>query len=216
MSFRINYKNRLLMGGVVALSLMIPAVAADDHPGMKAFQAGDYAAAYKVWRPLADQGDANAQCNLGIMYQKGLGVDRDQGQAFQLFQAAADKGNAQAQYQLAQMFAKGWGVPQSYSSALMWTQKSAAAGDPDGENRMGWLYDEGYGVQKDSKQAVYYYRLAAAKGNADAAYSLDRPTKKGRVSIRIAQRRRSGSNLLPRRGIPRRKQPLPNCNRKIS
>src|SRR5580698_7611971 len=106
MSFRINYKNQLLMGGAVALSLMIPAVA-DDAAGLKAFKAADYATAYSEWKPLADKGDANAQCNLGIMYQKGLGVDRDPGQAFQLFQAAANQGNAQAEYQLAQMYAEG-------------------------------------------------------------------------------------------------------------
>ena len=176
MSFRINHK--LWIGGAAALLLMIPAMA-DDLAGMKAFKSGDYKAAYNEWKPLADKGDANAQCNLGIMFRNGLGVDKDAAEAFHLFQASADKGNAQAQYQLAQMYAKGWGVPQNYSSALLWTQKSAAAGDPDGENRMGWLYDEGYGVQKDAKQAAYFYRLAAEKGNADAQFSLGLAYEKG-------------------------------------
>src|SRR5271169_3408847 len=99
MSFRINCKSRLLMGGAMALLLIVPAVASDDAPGMKAFRSGDYAAAYREWKPLADKGDANAQCNLGILYQKGLGVDRDQAEAFRLFQLAADRGNSQAQYQ---------------------------------------------------------------------------------------------------------------------
>src|ERR1700678_967743 len=72
MSFRINYKNQLLMGGAVALVLIIPAMAADNAAGLKAFQAGNYAAAFKEWKPLADKGDANAECNLGIMFQKGL------------------------------------------------------------------------------------------------------------------------------------------------
>src|SRR5580704_10557314 len=93
MSF--TYKNRLLMGGAVAFLLMIPAIASDEPGGLKAFRAGDYETAFKIWKPLADKGDANAQCDLGIMFQKGLGVDRDPAQAFQLFQAAANQGNAQ-------------------------------------------------------------------------------------------------------------------------
>ena len=178
MSFRINYKNRLWIGGAAALLLMVPAIA-DDLAGMTAFKSGDYQAAFKEWKPLADKGDANAQCNLGIMFQKGLWVDKDPGEAFRLFQSAADKGNAQAQYQLAQMYAKGWGVPQNYTSALMWTQKSAAAGDADGENRLGWLYDEGYGVQKDAKQAAHYYHLAAEKGKRRRAVQPGVGLRKG-------------------------------------
>src|SRR5271155_3415300 len=145
MSFRISHSNRLLMGGAVALFLMMPAIASDEPGGLKAFRAGDYETAFKIWKPLADSGDANAQCDLGIMFQKGLWVDKNPAEAFRLFQLAAEKGNGQAQFQLAQMYAKGWGVPQSYTSALMWTQKSADGGDADGANRMGWLYDEGYG-----------------------------------------------------------------------
>ena len=66
---------------------------APEHPGMTAFKAKDYATAFKIWSPLAAQGDANAQANLGVMYARGLGVDRDPETAMQLFQAAAAKGN---------------------------------------------------------------------------------------------------------------------------
>src|SRR5258707_8582879 len=120
MSFGINHKNQLLLVGAAALLFIVPAIASDDAPGMKAFRSGDYATAAREWKPLAEKGDPDAQCNLGILYQKGLGVNKDAAEAFHLFQLSADKGNAQAEYQLAQMYAKGWGVPQSYSAALLW------------------------------------------------------------------------------------------------
>src|SRR6185312_9019106 len=59
-----------------AIGLAAPP-AAPDHPGMAAFKAGDYATAYKIWAPMAESGDANAQANLGNMYLRGLGVTKD-------------------------------------------------------------------------------------------------------------------------------------------
>jgi TPR repeat protein len=47
---------------------------ADFQKGFDAYQSGDYATAVREWTPLAQQGDADAQKNLGVMYTKGQGV----------------------------------------------------------------------------------------------------------------------------------------------
>jgi TPR repeat protein len=52
-------------------------VAADFDTGVAAAKKGDYAAALREWTPLAEQGDAVAQFNLGVMYQQGQGVSQD-------------------------------------------------------------------------------------------------------------------------------------------
>ena len=52
-------------------------VAADFQAGVAAYKKGDYAAALREWTPLAEQGDANAQNNLGVMYDIGRGVSQD-------------------------------------------------------------------------------------------------------------------------------------------
>ena len=53
-------------------------VVADDlQDGLDAVQRKDYKTAYKLWLPLAEQGDATAQNNLGSMYEKGQGVPQD-------------------------------------------------------------------------------------------------------------------------------------------
>ena len=81
-----------------ALALSAPAALAQDlDAGLAAFQAGDYRAALAEFRPLAEQGDANAQSNLGVMYYNGQGVAQDYGEAARLYRLAAQQGHADAQ-----------------------------------------------------------------------------------------------------------------------
>ena len=54
-----------------------PAVAGPFEDGLTAAQKGDYTTAMRLWRSLADQGDARAQLNLGVMYRDGQGVPQD-------------------------------------------------------------------------------------------------------------------------------------------
>jgi len=58
----------------------------------------NYATALKEWRPLADQGDAHTQFNLGLMYRKGQGVTQDDAGAVRWYRKAADQGAAAAQF----------------------------------------------------------------------------------------------------------------------
>ncbi len=64
------------------LGLTAPAWAGWDE-GVAAYERGDYATAIREWRPLADQGDAVAQNNIGLMYDNGRGVPQDYGEAVQ-------------------------------------------------------------------------------------------------------------------------------------
>ena len=73
--------------------------------------AGD-SVAFNALKNAADQGDAGAQFNLGVMYAKGQGVAQDYAQAVSWYRKAADQGNAGAQFNLGFMYAKGQGVAQ--------------------------------------------------------------------------------------------------------
>ena len=67
---------------LLAFVLLWPAsVLADYQAGVDAFAQGDYATAYREFLPLAEQEDADAQFNLGVMYYKGEGVLQDYVQA---------------------------------------------------------------------------------------------------------------------------------------
>ena len=68
--------NRLLILPVLLLTLLVgnPAFSADFQKGFDAADKGDFATALKEWKPLAEQGDADAQYYLGLMYAQGKGV----------------------------------------------------------------------------------------------------------------------------------------------
>ena len=117
----------------VTLGLTAPAWAGLNE-GVAAAKRGDYATALREWRPLAEQGNAKAQHNLGLIYGKGLGVSQDYAEALQWFRKAAEQGYAKAQYNLGVMYAKGRGVPQDYAQAHMWFN-FAASRFPPGEDR---------------------------------------------------------------------------------
>lgn len=70
-----------------------PAWAGLDE-GVAAFKRGDYAAALREFRPLAERGDAGAQHNLGVMYTHGHGVPKDDREAVKWYRRAAKQGNA--------------------------------------------------------------------------------------------------------------------------
>jgi len=66
---------------------------ADWQKGLDAYEKRDYATALKEMKPLAEQGDAAAQNNLGLMYLQGLGVTQDYARAYMWWEIAASKGN---------------------------------------------------------------------------------------------------------------------------
>ena len=107
-----------------------PAVSQFDQ-GVAAFNRGDYSTAYRLFRPLADQGYASAQFNLGLMYDNGQGVPQDYAAAVSWYRKAADQGNAKAQFNLGYDYANGQGVPQDYVQAHMWANLAAASGYAD-------------------------------------------------------------------------------------
>jgi hypothetical protein len=79
-------------------------------------------------RRKAEQGDAEAQYNLGMLYYEAHGVTQDYATARQWWEQAAAQGNAAAQYYLSVLYDKGQGVPQDYATARQWFEKAAAQG----------------------------------------------------------------------------------------
>ncbi len=96
-------KKQMIIGGLIAAAqiLGIPgAVAGPWEDGMAAYNRGDYVPAIRLFRPLAEQGNAKAQSVLGVMYRKGEGVARNSVRAFIWFSRAAARGDARAKAEL--------------------------------------------------------------------------------------------------------------------
>lgn len=156
----------------VLLLVCAAACAADFQAGLAAYNRGDFAAALKEWQPLAEQGDANSQYNLGLMYARGQGVARDYKQAAQWYEKAAQQGVPAAEYNLGVMYANGQGVPKSSQDAEKWFLKAAQQGVRAAETDLGNIYSEGDGAFKNYSEAEQWYRKAADQGIASAAFNL--------------------------------------------
>ena len=108
-------------------------IRARHRAGEEAYKRGDYAMALKEFRPLAQEGDADAQFNLGLMYSEGYGVSQDYKEAAQWFRLAAKQGHPDAQLNLGILYAEGAGVPQNYVLAHKWFNLAAVEGDKKSE-----------------------------------------------------------------------------------
>ena len=70
-----------------------PAAWAGYEEGLKAFDNGDFAAAYREWLPLAEAGDPRAQHGVGLLFETGNGVDkRSDSEALKWYRLAAARG----------------------------------------------------------------------------------------------------------------------------
>lgn len=163
---------RRLSLAIIIIVLLSRMAAADFKAGLDAFQRGDYATALREWQPLAEKGDANGQYNLGLLYNRGLGVPQDYGKAAEWYRKAADQGNSNAQYNLGVMYSTGQGVAKDPAEAMRWYLKAAEKGIPGAQNNLATLYDEGPGGFRDYAQAEKWYRKAAEQGIATAQFNL--------------------------------------------
>ena len=116
MSFK-KIINGLLLSLLLGSGL---AVAAAFNKGLEAAQSGDFKTALAEWTPLADQGDYNAQYNLGLMYDTGWGVPENDKTTVKWYTKAAEQGYADAQVNLGVMYDNGQGVLTDTKRAYMW------------------------------------------------------------------------------------------------
>ena len=125
---------RFAIAAVLLVTLIGLARAGFDE-GVVAYKQGDYATALKEFRPLAAQGNADAQAKLGFIYHIGLGVAQDYAKAVKWYRKAAEQGNVNAQTSLGVMYLNGYGTTQDYVQAHLWSNLAAAQdNDPARKN----------------------------------------------------------------------------------
>ena len=160
---------RALLAKPLALFLLMGFLSVYVVPQVKA-ESGDIDVG-KITQ-LAEQGDAETQLNLGVMYYNGNGVSQDYKQAFKWSAKAAEQGLATAQYNLGVMYYHGNGVSQDYKQAFKWFTKAAEQGYDSAQYNLGVMYYGGHEVPRDIEQAVKWYTKAAEQGHAEARYKL--------------------------------------------
>ena len=187
----------------VALMLSIVCLAAparaDFKAGENAYHRGDYATALREWQPLATQGHAVAQYNLGLLYSNGQGVPKDDAQARQWYEKAAVQGHAEAQVNLGILLDYGRGGPQDFKMAVRWYLRAANQGNDLAQRKLGLLYERGDGVQQDFVQAYMWYKLGAANGVKAGVVLLDA------LAIRMTSEELLAAQKLAREWTPKDK-----------
>jgi len=148
-------------------------------------------------RQAAEQGDAEAQHRLGMLYARGSGVKQDYGEAARWYRKAADLGHTQAQYELGRLYAQGLGVPRNDTEAAKWYRLAAEKEYAPAQHFLGHLYASGKGLEtayleapepppkeqeqasrgqpgsrSDYAEAAKWWRKAADQGDAGAQSDL--------------------------------------------
>jgi uncharacterized protein len=108
----------------------VPAKAGPLDDGNAAMHRKDFAAALELLGPLARDGNAIAQFNLGFLFDEGLGVPQNHMRAFNWYLKAANQGLIQAQYVVSYYYRRGRGMQQNTVEALMWIDLAASGGLP--------------------------------------------------------------------------------------
>ena len=113
---------------LLAAASAYPASAQGFREGLAAYDRGDYTTAYRVFLSLAQQGRADAQFELGFMYDYGEGIVGDKAEAAKWYRHAAEQGHGLAQLRLGYLYEFGRGVPQDYAKAVKWQRGAAEQG----------------------------------------------------------------------------------------
>src|ERR1035437_9006343 len=117
---------KMLATNILVFGFAVPVTAGSLEDGRAAYEHRDFAIAERLFRPLAEHGNAIAQYNLGVLCYNGQGTLQSYTEALTWFRQAADQGSVQAQINLGAMYANGQGAPQDYIQAHMWLSLAAA------------------------------------------------------------------------------------------
>ncbi len=140
--------------------------------GVAAYDAGDYAKAYKIWSTIDDD-DIAAMRNVAMMRRQGLGTAKDPKGAEELYLRAAEAGLPTAQADLADMLIRGEAGPPDPEHALPLLQAAAAANHPLAQYELAQFYEVGQLVPKNMTVARNLYAAAASHGMKEAQARLD-------------------------------------------
>lgn len=162
MSFKLS--SYLLSGMLLCATISLPTYASDIQSIEK----------------LANQGDAKAQYEWGMLLVDGNKVKQDTITGRKWIEKAAEQGYTDAQTQLGYMCITAQGIPATvsyneaydYKSAKKWLEKAAAKGDQKAYYYLGNLYKDGQGVKRDYNKSLDYMKKSADNGYGDAQTNI--------------------------------------------
>ena len=156
---------------LAAMSLLLAATAwsGDYETGFEAYEVGEYATALAEWQPLAEEGDANSQYGLGLLYGNGFGVEMNDALALRWYGLAAQQGHSGAQCNLGVIHMNGWGVPMNEIVASRMYLMAAEQGVTEAQIALGVIYAADYSPLYNKEEAYKWFSIADRLGDLNAA-----------------------------------------------
>jgi TPR repeat protein len=158
----------LIAGGLLTTAAAQSPDETQFDAGMAAMERGHYATAMRAWLPLANSGIAQAQNNMGHMYEEGFGVAQNYTTALDWYRKAADAGLAEAQQNVGLLYFYGYGVAENAREAVRWFQMAADQELAAGEYMLALAKQQGKGTALDYANARKLFLSAARKNYGDA------------------------------------------------
>ena len=166
-------RNIIIAGFLTLVGFAAPAqYAPENETALALARAGDMQGAWDIWKPLADAGDARAQSNIGVLFDKGQVVAEDDIEAVRWFTLSAESGFPSGQFNLGVMYGQGAGVAQNLTTALRWYQAAARQGHPQAQMALVSAYFSGNGATTDAGLAYMWMMIAAESGFETAVNDL--------------------------------------------
>jgi TPR repeat protein len=134
---------------------------ANFEAGIAAYQANNLPLAYASFLAAAKQGHADSQYNVGLMYEKGIGVGKNEQDAVLWYGKAASQGNANAQFNLGVLYEHGRGTNVDFVKANEWYRQASVQGDALAIGNLGMLYVRGQGVKENKTVGVALLLMSA-------------------------------------------------------
>jgi len=163
------------------LVLLIALLCMGSSPGLKAYMRGDYRTAIAELKPLAEQGDPEAQYVLGATYANAQPPLRNLEEAERWTRMAAEQGHVNAMVDMAKLilFYQSKGISDAANvQAAPWCQRAAERGHPEAQFMIGMMHFSGAGAAQDNVRAYMWWILAASQRHALAQQLLERSRDK--------------------------------------
>ncbi|HWT28122.1 MAG TPA: tetratricopeptide repeat protein [Methylophilaceae bacterium] len=160
------------MAALTLLLCLSNANAATLEDARQAIEAHDFKTASTIYHELADQGDAKAQYNLGLMYSRGDGVKQNYNEALKWYRLSAEQGFAEAQYNAGIILLRPEWVKPDYAESIKWYTKAAEQGHLRSQVALGVAYLRGEVVRYDPEAAQKWFTTAAEQGDKEAQFDL--------------------------------------------
>ena len=144
----------------------VPLETANNHD--TSFTDENYGKAAEWYFRSAEQGNADAQYHLGLLYYDGRGVEQNYEEAVKWFTEAAKQNHAEALDCLGMFAENGYGMERDEQQAAEWYLQSAEQGNTDAQYRLGLLCFDGRGVEQNYEDAVRWFEKAAEQNHAEA------------------------------------------------